>query len=724
MNNDSSFRVLDNNNQDEPDNKKEPPPPIMFNSKIPAIEPRSIVLDKSNDLFLFESSSLQAKNFHKIDILDMTTYNEAHGFIKLKEKEDKEYLAHHHNLFERNIPFIFSTPPPPQSLISSNKLTPQINQSKDFLDNQIKKILNEFKIEREQEYTNINTRTLNYHTIRNNTSSSLNIGPLIPNTYEYYRSSYNDGDSFYRAFMFGYIEQRILDKNNYVIMKLIYDIYSNKLTFDNRNYEANYKEVFSVLDIILFKMENDSTADVIQFFNRTYCMLDNLAKTLIKYMKIKIASFLKQHHNLINLKHFIDHNSISKAYINPSTNKFNDVNTFINEHITVMETEPEPFIFYIIPFVFPGIELTIIPDGEAKEQFLVYQRYIPDNSKLLNKCDIILLYTNAAYNLIYSDKKRADLGYTKITRSVTNKKTYSDKEVKCLTCNKLNGIEFEKLNQILCKDCLYEKTKLVILERVRYFIDEHYSNLEYYIRPIKLSHKDKQLELTDLDIKVLFNDDYINSIYRLFLFYVKSTCHRCGVVYNKEDVESIILECGCRMCKNCVGNHILRGTNGEIVLNVFEKKKYELQSQLCLCNKEFNVDNAIKKVYNDNEIEKFTIEAKERLKDYLKRYCLICEKKLADKGDDLSAKGLKFINISDEDVNEFNKEHAICFECFEYMCQNRNKRNVNNDNDKKDKNEKAHNNMLEVNCMVCCKIHIVKAKIFSHNISCNSCNVF
>jgi hypothetical protein len=170
-----------------------------------------------------------------------------------------------------------------------------------------------------------------------------------------------------------------------------------------------------------------------------------------------------------------------------------------------------------------------------------------------------------------------------------------------------------------------------------------------------------------------------------------------------------------------VGNHILRGTNGEIVLNVFEKKKYDIPSQLCLCNKEFNVDNAIKKVYNDNEIEKFTIEAKERLKDYLRRYCLICEKKLADKGDDLSAKGLKFINISDEGVNDFNKEHVICFECFEYMCQNRNKRIVKNDNDNKDK---THNTMLEINCMICCKIHIVKAKLFSHKIGCNSCNVF
>ena len=712
----NSFRVLNNNIQDNLDNKKEPPPPIVFNRKIP--EEQISGLDNSNDLFLFESSSQQAKNFHKIDLLNMKAFNPAHGFIKLTEKEDKDCLAYHRNLFERNTPFIFSTPPPPTNLISTNNLSSLINPSKDFLDTKIAKILTEYGICREQEHTNINTKTQRYHSIRNNPSSSLNIGPLIPNTYEYYRSSYNDGDSFYRAFMFGYIEQCILDNNIYSIKKLLYDIYSNKLTFDNRNYEVNYLEVFSVLDIIIFKMEKDSTAEIVQFFNRTYCMLDNLNKSLIKYMKIKIASFLKQHHNSINLKYFIDNNAISKVYVNTTTNKFNDVNTFINEHITVMETEPEPFILYLIPFVFPGIELTIIPDGEAKEQFLVYQRYIPDNSKLTDKCDIILLYSNAAYNLIYSDKKRQELGYIRISRCETIKQTHIEKENKCLMCNKLNGIEFEKLNQILCRDCLYEKTKQVILERVRYFLDENYSNLEYYIRPIKLSLEDKQLELTNLDIKVLFDDNYINSIYRLFLFYVKSTCHRCGVVYNKEDVESIMLECGCKMCKNCVGNYILTGTQGEIVLNVFEKKKYNISSQLCLCNKEFNVDNAMRAVYNDNEIETFTKDAKIRLQDYLKRYCLICEKKLAEKGDDLSSKGLKFINISDEDANEFNKEHVICVDCFENMSQNRNKRNVNDD-----KKEKTHN-MCNVNCEVCCKKHLIREKVFTQKVSCSVCSVF
>ena len=124
--NSNSFRVLTSHNQDNINNKKEPPPPVMFTSKVPV--DKLSVIEESTDLFLFKSSSHQTKKL--IDIAKIQSFNSAHGFIKLTEKEDKDYLAYHRNLFEKNIPFIFSTPPPPHNLISTKGLPPPANVSK------------------------------------------------------------------------------------------------------------------------------------------------------------------------------------------------------------------------------------------------------------------------------------------------------------------------------------------------------------------------------------------------------------------------------------------------------------------------------------------------------------------------------------------------------------------------------------------------------------------
>ncbi len=53
--------------------------------------------------------------------------------------------------------------------------------------------------------------------------------------------------------------------------------------------------------------------------------------------------------------------------------------------------------------------------------------------------------------------------------------------------------------------------------------------------------------------------------------YMNKMCFNCDkIVYN----ELSTLECTCQLCKDCLNKYLMQATNGEMILNKFEKSKY------------------------------------------------------------------------------------------------------------------------------------------------------
>ena len=669
----------------------------------PAIDEQITNIKKASTFLLFT----------KINLRDISNFNPPYGNnIKPTELNDIHFHSHLRSLFTKNIPFIFSTSLTSSSLITSSQLTFFPSLSHDFLSQQLDLIFAEHLQNVTFIQNEIDSKSSAYDNYLTSSYYALNVGPLLPGLCELSRNCYVDGDSFYRAFMFSYIEFHISTRNDLFFMNLIYDMYHSKQTFTNKDYCVNYNEVLLVLKHILTRVKDKSMHlnELLYYYNKMFSMLDNFNKALIKYMKSKIAMFLKDNAKAIDINAFVENKCVSKQYINTATNQFADINAFITEHITLMQHEPELFTLFLVPFAFPGVELTITPEHNEYINSLVFPRCTTayHDEHHTNNVDIALVYsTTHHYKIKYTEQRKTELNYTAVPRCSIQFTSHKDTEYTCDTCTKQNGVVFYKLNEALCKHCLYDKVKQIILDRARCLINEHYYNIEYYSRPIKLTTEDdKQLELNDNEIKVLFIGKNITSINQLLLLYARTTCHKCGVVYDDKQSELITLNCGCTLCKQCAAQFVMNGTLEQIVLNAFEKKKFNITQQLCLCMKHFDVDNAVQLLYPKEEVEEYKDKAVKRMEDYLYRYCMLCERKLAERNKKVQERVERVI------VYEQNMKlkHTICETCIHVLTE---RNNVIN----------AEGKVVTLECKVCSTQHQVNKRLTS-NACCSNCVVW
>lgn len=56
---------------------------------------------------------------------------------------------------------------------------------------------------------------------------------------------------------------------------------------------------------------------------------------------------------------------------------------------------------------------------------------------------------------------------------------------------------------------------------------------------------------------------------------LKKLCFNCDKIINIES-DLISMECTCQMCRDCLQGYLSQATNGEMLLNKFEKSKYSL----------------------------------------------------------------------------------------------------------------------------------------------------
>lgn len=62
------------------------------------------------------------------------------------------------------------------------------------------------------------------------------------------------------------------------------------------------------------------------------------------------------------------------------------------------------------------------------------------------------------------------------------------------------------------------------------------------------------------------------NITNLMLNTMKKLCFSCDNITIESDLN--VLECSCQMCKECLTKYLNQATNGEMLLNKFEKSKY------------------------------------------------------------------------------------------------------------------------------------------------------
>ncbi len=538
---------------------------------------------------------------------------------------------------------------------------------------------------------------------------------------ECFRKGKNDGDSFYKCFMFSLLEKYIINKKIFELSIILFEIFNQIDESIFIKIEKN--EAVIILDIIITYIENCDIKSSINFLNKSFCSNNNFCNTMVKYMKMKLASFIQENETLFQFDELISKNIISNIFYENNIFKCTD---YINEKILIMQSEPDLFIYLITPLALKVNLMLYVNESYGNKQL------IHENIIFENEITIDLLYIKRSYSIFYTHDyfhnnlhllfyfiNDKDIFNTNNSgtinpgikeRNISNKIDDDSIKIislmkKCKECGKeANEISLDKIcpDFPICQSCLKINTDKVISNRLGNLIKNGFENIEFYTRSINLTLESdtNNLILSQPEFSFLYgNTETINSQM------VNNSCLTCGIIFQNNNY--IIMDCGCKYCYRCIEN---------IIIHAEKKFMMTYEPSKCNCGKEIVIQKAIDKRFNEAETKKYKEEAYRRLTHFWKQYCLFCKKELKDEYCIIIIKnepGEGKIKIEDQN-------HISCKKCAEIEAK---QYNFNKNKD----------DYIYLECKLCNKSHLMKYENLKRVISKSqseksktkcSCNIF
>ena len=470
----------------------------------------------------------------------------------------------------------------------------------------------------------------------------------------------NQGDTFYRCFIFNLFEKKIINKDKYYIYMIIFDLFKiydlSPDIFSIEEDTTNISNTLTFFDILRDYIELDFWDKAYEFFLSFFHQINHV---LIKYIKYNIFIYLSTLYNS-----------------NEENDSYNN-DIYLNQYqkILIDYNEPSKIVFQLITIIF-GINLEIIYI-ENKEDDLMEEIYTYDYSKYIkedkNKIDVIIILNyNNCYHIGYKKKDFANNNeiYNSIKENINeiNLVQYSKKgKIKCEVCKKtFDFIEVinENNNKGICSECLYNEIEQYLLKRIKYIkedIKSNYINYSYYLRPIELflqeplsvKHgiENNSILIRNIDYYLLYQNTFSQRIKELLMLPQQDTQSKNNIIntnsINKVDNKNnydekdscvicsrndniLISSCGCKICDDCIFSIISNITDNQIILNGYEKKLlYEQNLDKCpICEQKISINYLIMLLQEqgrnfESEIEEAII----RMANYCNIICFNCQKK-------------------------------------------------------------------------------------------------
>ena len=231
-----------------------------------------------------------------------------------------------------------------------------------------------------------------------------------------FRPIYSDGNCFYRAVMFRYIELLILHKKTNYIKALIVDIHKSFQTseirdrlFIGKEY-LNPKLIIQVMITILELIENNRFIDAYLAFYKAILFSKIFDYSLVLYLRYIIYSYIKENEKKLYLESF----PVLIGNLLPLTYEKDDYfyfKPFYENNLLKMFTYPEKIIIYLTPFVL-GINFNIVLFEDKENEVVKHLGFSGDNGLNLND-SIYLLFRNGKFENIftYEDNQKYNFIY-------------------------------------------------------------------------------------------------------------------------------------------------------------------------------------------------------------------------------------------------------------------------------------------------------------------------
>ena len=226
--------------------------------------------------------------------------------------------------------------------------------------------------------------------------------------YIYYRKIKGDGNCFYRAIIFKYLEIIILNKEIDLLKYIILDV--NKCF---KNEQIKQKLNIGTLDVInpilvqkilisiYFLLNDNDVKNAYKLFYKSINMSRNFDMGLILYFRYTIFQYIEQNQNKLYKENF----PIQIGNLLPEQYETDDgtflFNQFYDNYLLKLFNDAEKIVIYLTPFIFP-IKLNIILFEESSTNF--FQEYCsPENIDSNNI--ITVIYKKEHFELIYSNNE-------------------------------------------------------------------------------------------------------------------------------------------------------------------------------------------------------------------------------------------------------------------------------------------------------------------------------
>ena len=226
--------------------------------------------------------------------------------------------------------------------------------------------------------------------------------------YKYYRKIKGDGNCFYRAIIFKYLELIIFNKEIDLLKNIILDVdkcFKNDKIKQKLNIGTldaiNPILVKKILISIYFFLTQNDIKNAYKLFYKSINMSKRFDMGLVLYFRYTIFQYIEENQNKLYTENFpIQIGNLLPGEYETDDGKFL-FNTFYDNYLLKLFNDAEKIVIYLTPFIFP-IQLNIILYEDNSNNFI--QEYCsPQNINCKNIINVI--YNKEHFELLYSNKE-------------------------------------------------------------------------------------------------------------------------------------------------------------------------------------------------------------------------------------------------------------------------------------------------------------------------------
>ena len=246
---------------------------------------------------------------------------------------------------------------------------------------------------------------------------------ILQNFIMNYRTINGDGNCFYRAVMFRYLEILVLTKNIEQLQNVIFDFINSfnseklksRLVIRNMNIKPDLS--LKILILITDLLKNNMVEDAHQILVKSFSTCQKFDYAMILYLRYLLYDYIRQNENRTYLKNFpIKIGNLLPYQFETEDGKFL-FDDFYEKYLLNFYTDAEKIVIYLTPFVLQ-IEIDVIIFDDNEKEILKSFKW-EGNSELKTNEVISLLNHKNHYEIVYTpnDYKK----YQKIFEIYENK---------------------------------------------------------------------------------------------------------------------------------------------------------------------------------------------------------------------------------------------------------------------------------------------------------------